>query len=243
MIMRTAVLLCGLPREVDETWRTLQHCLLPNFPNPDVFIYTGQHYPVGGEFFSAIQPARYVVEPQCRFLREEETIRKLGYYADEHINSYIQQIYGLKRAWEVKEEYELKMNVKYDLVIRTRPDFIYLRPITMNLFGDDVYNKLNTIHPPGAPTICTEFAIGPRDVMKKYHMIWDWVMNDNGKMLNRDNHRLNHTQDRNYNCDVILTTYMYDYHKVQLGTPKYLPEFQSPYDYYRIMFRHKHAMY
>ena len=236
--VRTAICLSGLPKEVDETWRTLRDNILPQFPNPDVFIYSGEFYPVGGEFYATFQPKRYKVEPQIHHWKIEQAIGKF-YHISGHLNSYSQQVYGLKKVWEIKKEYEEDTGVTYDYVIRTRPDFIWLRPLKMEYLD---LTQISTLHPNFAPTICAEFAVGPNEKMEKYFNIYDWLI-DYGESYLSQSHAV-WKYSKEWNSDSILTTYLHDYHHMTIGTNDKIPhEFKSPYDYYRIMNRHKRGQY
>jgi hypothetical protein len=60
---RTAVLISGMPREVDQVWKSFKDHVLNYLPNADVFIYSGGYYPVDERFFEQIKPKLYMVEP------------------------------------------------------------------------------------------------------------------------------------------------------------------------------------
>lgn len=236
---RTAVLLSGLPREVDETWRSWAN-LLGALPNPDIFIYSSQYYTVGPEFYTSILPKKYKVENQWRHTETEQKIKNAGFYDNDQINSCIQQFYGIKRVWELKEDYEKEMGIKYDLVVRTRPDFIWLRPINLDWLELD---KISNLHANFSPTVCSEFAIGPNDLMEKYCKLFDCFSSIGEQVFLNTNPRLSYSNGL-YNTDVVLTVYLYDHLKLQTGTNERIPmDFHSPYDYYRIMFRHKRNLY
>lgn len=229
--MRTAILLSGQPREVAEVWPTFVENLYNRMPNPDVFIYTSAPYDAP-EFFNVVKPRAYVVESQFRHTQIEDFIRSIGFYADHRIDPTIQQFYGVKKAWDLKQQFG-----QYDFVIRTRPDYIYLKPITLDLIEQD---KLNNLHAPWAPTMSTEFAIGPDNLMALYCGMYDWLAGAAQKYLNNTNPRLNYPADHKYNCDVLLVCYIADYLGITIGTPKITG---SVYDHYRIMTRHKKGEY
>lgn len=237
--MKTAVCISGLPREINEIWRTFIDNFLNNLPSPDVFIYSGEQFKVDPEYFVQIKPKKYVVEPQFRHETLEEIIKKVGYFCEDHINSYIQQTYGLKKVWELKESYEKEHNVKYDIVVRTRPDFIYLNPITLDLLELDKFNNLQGNTP---LNITTEFAIGPMDYMEPFFNVYDWLIETNGSLLTKDNPHLNGAPGGLYNPDIIASVYVLNERKVPRATCK-LPPGKIVYDYYRIMYRHKLNLY
>src|ERR1022692_1542005 len=115
--MRTAICFTGQPRSIKQTWKTYHEFLHNNLPNPDVFIYTSEEYNCP-EFFDVIKPVSYLVEGQFPHDNMESFLKEAGFYADHMINSTIQQFYGWKKVLEMKMDYELKNNFKYDLVVK-----------------------------------------------------------------------------------------------------------------------------
>ena len=233
--MRTAILLCGMPREFPETWESFIENLYSQMPNPDVYIYAPSPYEVP-EFFSIVKPKAYVVEPQFRHTHLEPFLSSIGFYAEHRIDPTIQQFYGLKKVWELKQS----VGEKYDLVIRTRPDLIYLTPITLDILDTE---ELNNLHANFAPSMCTEFAAGPEHLIEKYCGIYDWLDGEGRKLLDQNNPRLNYPLDHKYNCDLLMISYIEDYLGIQLARQRLPKETPSPYDYYRIMGRHKKGEY
>lgn len=237
--MKTAVLLTGQPREIKEVWKSMKENLLDQLPNPEVFIYTSEEYDVP-EFFDSIKLVKYVVEPQFKHDHIEPFLRKIGFYANHRIDPTIQQFYGIKKAWDLMADHEEKNNFKYDLVVRTRSDFIWLRPLKLD-FVD--LEKVNNLHASFAPTMSTEFAIGPNSEMEKYCGLYDWLANEGQNYLTNDHPRLAYPVDHKYNCDILLIAYLVDYMKVKLADQRLPADFPCPYNYYRIYKRHVLGQY
>lgn len=235
--MKTAVCLSGLPREVEEVWRTFIDYFYCNLPSPDVFIHTGHDYCVD-DFLKLLNLKSYVIEEQYKHIDLESLLAPV-YYAESHLNSYVQQIYGLKRVWELKEQYAKENSIKYDIVVRTRPDYIYMRPITLDMFDS---TKICTLHTNQGVHVPIEIAIGPDTPMSHFFKVYDWLVETNASYLTSTNPRLKGTVDNLYNCDIILATYLLDHAKVSIGVSK-LADGLGPYDYYRIMYRHKLDLY
>jgi hypothetical protein len=239
--MRTAVCVSGLPREVAQVWPSWKENLVDLWPDPDVFIYTGEEFPVGREFFDAVKAVDYLVEPQFKHEAFEREMIGIGYHIPHHLNDYAQQVWGLKRVWDLVLAREEKDGFKYDLVIRTRPDFIFFKPAPPSMFD---LGGISTFHLASSPTISTEFACGPRDLMEKYFEIYNWVINHGKEHLPRD-HPLLHKMGMatgKYNCDIILTVYFKDVlgiHPVSCD----LGAGCNPYHYYRIAGRHFKGQY
>jgi hypothetical protein len=243
--MRTAVLMSGLPREIEMTWRSLQRFVVNRLPGVDFFIYSGEHYPVDERVYQALKVKMYMVEPQFKHVEMEERINSHGYYAAEHLNAYIQQIYGLKKVWEMKKFYEQVSGVKYDYVFRTRPDLLWMRYFDIDEVGGG--NAMSNFHPapPKSITMSTEVAFGPDAAMEKYFGIYDWLLSDASKpFTTRENPRLSIQPDHTYTCDIYLTTYWLDYLKLPVADTKFPEaEVKWPYDVYRIVGRHLMNVY
>ena len=111
--MRVAVCMSGLPRDIDEIWKPFRDNFLSNMPNADLFIYSGQQ----ADAFAHLSPKKLLVEPQIRHPALEEKIRT-HYHSPDNTNPYIQQVYGLKKVWELKKQYEQEIGISYDLVVR-----------------------------------------------------------------------------------------------------------------------------
>jgi hypothetical protein len=247
--MRTAICLSGLavsPQvSVPLNWQ--EECggsfcrhLLAHFPNPDVFIYTGQPYPADQQFIDTIKPVAYVVEEQVRHPHMEDVLRKVNYGEPGHYNAYSQQIYGWKRVGELKTAHEQATGAKYDIVVRTRPDFLYFKDIKPDMLELD---KLNTLHPKTDRNLANEFAIGPDNIMSLYFGQYDWLLNEGEKFLNKDNFRLYYHHLQIFCSATILSTYLIDQMKVPVAEQK-LPEgCTSPFQVYRITYRHKLGCY
>lgn len=239
--MKTAICLSGLPREVNVVWESFRDNLVNQFPNSDLFIYTGSPYLIDREFFETFNIKAYVVEPQFDHVELKTFLNQFKFCHHNHMESaVVQQFYGLKRVNEIRKDYENKFKTKYDIVIRTRPDYIYLRPIKPEFFD---LSKINNMHASHAPSMAVEFAIGSSDVMDKYFGIYDWLMSDGQEYLNKGNPRLTDFFDYKYNCDLLMISYLVDFLGLELAKQNLPPDFPSPYDYYRIFSRHKNHLY
>ena len=235
--MRTAICISGQPREVEETWRSWSN-VLDHLPNPDVFIYTSEQFSVSKDFFTVLQPKAYVVESQVRFPDLEALVRSIGYCGNDHINSYLQQIYGWKKVLGLKQSYET--DFRYDFVVRTRPDLIFLKPITQDML---VLDKINTLRTPEALSITSEFAIGPNDQMELYLNVFDWLRENGVQKLTRDNPRTVPAVNRLYDPDSILATYLLDDMGLTLPPTKLPEDYPNRYYFFQIMSRHKKNLY
>jgi hypothetical protein len=240
--MRTAICFSGQPREVADIWPTFVNNLLNQMPSPDVFIHSSGPYP--DAFLKAVQPKKYVVEPQVCYPHLENLLKMVGYLPDDNRNSCLQEFNGVKQANLLKRAYEQEHGFHYDLVVKTRPDLLYLRPITLDLLELD---KINNLIVPDFPFYISEFAIGPNDQMDRYCELFDWFSQHGERFLNRDNPRFKYRNQ--FSPLIILAIYLEDYCGFTLGRPN-LPEdvkkMHRKYTgsaYYRIMYRQKLGYY
>lgn len=240
--MKIAVLFSGLPREVEECWESIQKYLLAGLSNPDVFIYSGEQYQVRSSFFQAFNPRIYMIEDQFRHVQMEEILKRIEYVDHGHMNSYAQQIWGLKKVWQLKQFYEQQSGVKYDIVVRARPDHLWFRSIPLDLLELD---KISNLHHFPSPIVSTEFAIGPNNLMEKYFQVYDWVLEHGERCLTQDNPRLFTNEGKlKYHSDFIMATCLVGYHGMTMGGNAGLPvEHRCPYHYYRIMHLQKMGIY
>lgn len=217
----------------------MHRLLISNLPNPDLFIYSGEQYPEPLGLFDLIKPVKYIVEPQFQHHDIERVLKQVGYHCDNHLNAYIQQIFGVKKVWEHKLLYEQEQGFKYDYAVRTRPDTIWLRPFTLDMVEP---GRISTIHD---RAVCCEFMIGPNNEdMDRYFKLYDWIRDHGEVELKPDNSRLFSAHRGGYNSDNIMATYLIDYCGIQLGNADRLPaDHKWAHDYYRVMHLHQKGIY
>jgi len=236
--MRTAVCISGQPKDFAETWMSIVDNLLVKLPGPDVFIHSSAAYPDDTDWRRLMRPKKYVIEEQYPFPELEAKLDRLNYYAKHHANSYLQQIFGFKRVWAIKKEYEAEAGVRYDFAIRCRPDLLFLRPIQLDFFD---LNKINVFDPPDYMGI--EFAFGKDDLMASYMNVFDWLCGEGEERLLADTRRRDVNDYGFYNCDLIQRAYLLDNLKLPVRQILVGGQGQNPYDYYRIMYLHKQGQY
>ena len=222
--MRTAVCLSGQPREVAETWQSFIHYLLANLPNPDVFIHTSQEYKVPGEYWEIVQPKAYVIEPQHSFPEIENILANSRWskasQTPELRNSYLQDLWTQRSAWRLKEEHERLNGIKYDLLVRCRPDLIFLQPITLSMLEA---GKICTLASPDMAHTPNEFAIGPNEAMSKWFTVFDWLSEYGLEWLNKDHPRLRYPPHGYFNTEKITMLCLCDFYGLRLGKCKFPP--------------------
>lgn len=237
--MKTAILMCGQPREMKHCWESFRDHVYSQMPNPDVFIYSSQYLTVGNEFFDTFQPKAFKVEDQITFPDLEARLNKAGYHNRGSTNACLQQIYGWKKVWELKQAYELETGTEYDLVVRVRPDTIFLRPITLDLFD---LEKINNLHSPHDPKFAVEFVAGPNHLMETFCGTFDWLDANCEQELLKSNPRIDRFCNR-YDCDTIVATHLFDHKGVPRAEQKLPPEAWSVHHHYRIWRLHIDGCY
>lgn len=172
--MKIAVCLSGQPRTVNRVWKSLYANLLSRM-DCDLFIYTSEPYSVDDEFWHIINPKEYLIESQLPFPELEASIAP-NYAHPNILNNYLQQVYGYKKVWELKEE----SGIKYDAVIRTRPDVEYLHPFTLEFFDLTKLNLVPRIIDYDRNQCSTDiFFVGSEDTMGRLLNIFDWLPHAN----------------------------------------------------------------
>jgi hypothetical protein len=150
---------------------------------------------VKDEFISLVKPKAFVIEPSEKSLSfqfeaaelKRRMIKKrecsiIG-FDDMHSNychgNTLSMLYGWEQVWKLKEDYSIKNNIKYDIVIRARMDFVmedYLE-LDGNLNKCSVSN-VGKFH----GGLNDQFAYGSEAVMEKYFLlnqhVRDYLLND-----------------------------------------------------------------
>jgi len=125
----------------------------------------------------------------------------------------------------MKKCYEWVNRVKYDIVIRTRPDLIYSKPITPEICNFDKGMSGDS---------CTEFVIGLDKDMERYFYIYDWLNVGDGKKYLRETPLF---KDVKYHCDYLMASFISGYLKDSIYSFKIAADLFWIHDYYQIYHR------
>jgi hypothetical protein len=240
--MRTAVLFSGQPRAVAECVESMKLHLIDKLPNPDIYIYTSQSFPE--HVIETLKPCQYIVEEQFKHRDMERAIGEF-YHSQCHLNPYIQQIYGIKKVWELKEAFQVAHNLpKYDYVVRERPDHLWFSSFSLEMAGVGG-NKFSTLSGTSPEPYCMiqEFGIGSEEVMKKYCGLYDWLLEHGQKRLKQGHPLCELDPGGKFNSDSILSMYLLDEMKIEHVAPVYPDGVRWVYDLYRIIHLHKDGQY
>ncbi|CAF3863847.1 unnamed protein product, partial [Adineta steineri] len=106
---------------------------------------------------------------------------------ESHVIPYYQQLWGLAECFDLVKEYEQKMNIRYELFIRARPDSILNNTVQKIVLPSNSSILIpNENHFGG---VNDRFAIGSISTMKKYMRRW---------------HELKHCYIRNIHAETFL---------------------------------------
>jgi SAM-dependent methyltransferase len=107
-----------------------------------------------------------------RLTKEDE----IGFPGKDLIN-YFSMLFSFKQVFQLMEEYENKNNIKYDIIIKYRPDIIFTYE------NDIIQQKLlnNTIYQPNIANYFNngmndQFAFGDHNAMENYSLLYDKAM-------------------------------------------------------------------
>ncbi|MFZ7125078.1 MAG: hypothetical protein ACOWWM_02850 [Desulfobacterales bacterium] len=174
--LNTAVLVSGRCRGLDRTVENLRTHLLDRLGTCDLFLFTSRDgY---SHLADRLHPTRLQIEPDVpldegRLSHNRNCLLKTG------VQAYLQQLHGLKQVNALRLAHEKETGIRYDCVIRCRPDLLFEDAVP-----DPRRLDLRYIHVPDFHQfegINDRFAIGnPENMtiyMSKFDHFHDYVMN------------------------------------------------------------------
>jgi hypothetical protein len=181
---RTAVCVSGQCRSLDRTYANIYEYILSRIGGYDLFVYTCDDS--DARHAALLHPTVLKVVPDSR-IDETGCDQGMIYFAPGHlrankhpVQNYLQQLYALKQVHEMRLEYERSSGIRYDWVIRLRPDSWFIRAsIDLHtLHNDLVYVPRwgGFGWPRGSGTgINDRFAIGAPAAMEAYFNQFDHI--------------------------------------------------------------------
>jgi len=137
--MKTALILSGSIRNLDETYIALKYHIIDKFNNIDVFFY-GCENSFGKienekQIYKYFSPKKFVVNSKgyynCNNGNDLLTNNKIDQsLAKKSHEKSIWAFHNVMKCNELKKEYEKENNIKYELVIRCRLDCFWFRTIS-----------------------------------------------------------------------------------------------------------------
>ncbi|CAF2936853.1 unnamed protein product, partial [Rotaria sp. Silwood2] len=179
---RAAVCVTGFAECIQEawvpTWSTIRNHLQGNI---DAFLFLSSSHKLEKIPFDVnLKQIRAYLNSTVTILYEDRVIDphipsncKTFYYppmSRSHVIPYYQQLWGLAECFDLVKEYEQKMNIRYEFLIRARPDSV-LNRVPQAL--EPVNNSTLVIpNENGFGGYNDRFAIGSMSIMEKYMRRW-----------------------------------------------------------------------
>jgi hypothetical protein len=179
---RAAICVTGLAECIQEAWTPTHKIILNRLQGDiDTFLFLSSSLKEGPvPLYTRLQQVRSYMNSAVTILYEDRVI-------DPHIPlncktfyspriapvmemHYFQQMWGLSECFDLVKEYEQKMNIRYEFLIRSRPDSVLdkvpetLKPpnnLTIIIPDEDHFGGYND-----------RFAIGSVSLMEKYMRRW-----------------------------------------------------------------------
>jgi hypothetical protein len=130
--MRVCLLLSGIVRNFEDTYPSIQHHLIDRFNDIDVFIY-GVENDMGQKdneykLKKLYNPKKIVINLSSFYDGIDGNMLTIKSNT-KIVDNSLRALFNVKMANELKKEYEKENNFKYDVVIRSRFDLFWVRPI------------------------------------------------------------------------------------------------------------------
>lgn len=193
--MKVAICFSGQPRCIVSSY---EKCILPNLiiPNEnhniDFFMHTwfgledtkkqyvsGTNRPITeivekkvlSNIYECYNPIKCSIERQIEFQAQDYYSRKAPFTNPEFARS---KFYSIWKSGELKRQYEVENNFKYDIVIATRTDFCPEEKIDISSF--DIESKFYGPHDcPHPKSIADVFNISNSDIMDIFSKLYFYV--------------------------------------------------------------------
>lgn len=199
MKMKTAVCISGQCRTLNKTYASIQKNVLDPLGDYDLFMYVAKD--AYSRYALLLQPT--VIEAvNDQYIDEGDLVNWGNCRLKTGVQPYLQQLYALNRCNLLRRSYEKQRRIRYDCVIRCRPDILFLEPI-----GNIDRLDLNYIYLPDFHHFdgCNDrFAIGNSENMNIYFNKFDCFceyvhdfLKKNGVPLSAEMFTILHLQQNN----------------------------------------------
>lgn len=211
---KIAVVINGHLRTFEKTYKSfVKNILYDNTNNVDVFIHTwetlgaqpsrGREHDIGydtistksktSEIENIFRPKTIIIDSYDikNIILDYTKMAKLtqaeykGFYGD-NLNDYCSMLYSMNQSIMLMNNYEKINNIKYDIVIKYRPDILSVQKVDITNYA---YTD-NVVYTPNIATYYTngmndQMAIGNGEVMKSYMSIYTKIIQYlNGHVIN-----------------------------------------------------------
>jgi hypothetical protein len=184
--MNTALLFSGQLRGFKHCVENLKKNLIEVFGECDSFMFLTMEDCFEEEYIrSVLNPKKIIFQKDVYFENAEsivgphnicgagdKKIQSNGYKVNENLQRYLLQWYGVKRVYEMMENFSIQNNKKYDYVIRLRCDANFTNPFNIKCLKENYINVPNFDSWYG---IHDRFAVGNMENMKVYCNKFDYI--------------------------------------------------------------------
>lgn len=137
--MKIAICIVGNPRSFKRTFSSFKENLLKNI-NADIFIHTFENT---GQERSDVTVDGTTSEYINLYKPNLNKVDKI-HFDFQHLNNMEPYFRSCYEVVKLVENYEEQYNFKYDILIKTRADILYLEPLNKKIL-EIIYNNKNTI--------------------------------------------------------------------------------------------------
>ncbi len=160
---RTAVCMSGRCAGLDQTHQAIKECLLNQIGDYDLFMFVPRD--ANSHLAALLNPTVIRIEDDPP-LNEGSLINGINCRLKTGVQPYLQQLYGLKQCNQLRLWHEKEREIRYDHIIRCRPDLMFVKPLDNLSLLDLSYIHVPDFH--GFDGINDRFAIGCTDSMNIY---------------------------------------------------------------------------
>jgi hypothetical protein len=160
---RIAVCMTGRCAGLNQTHPTIRGCLLNQIGDYDLFMFVPRDS--NSHLAEMLNPTVIRIEDDPQ-LHEGSLVNGINCRLKTGVQPYLQQLYGLKQCNQLRIEYEKENGIRYDFIIRCRPDLMFVKPLDHLSLLDLSYVHVPDFH--AYDGINDRFAIGCSEHMDIY---------------------------------------------------------------------------
>ena len=160
---RTAVCMSGRCKGLDLTHQSIRECLLNQIGDHDLFMFVPRDS--NSHLAAMLNPTVIRIEEDAPLV-EGSLINGVNCRLKAGVQAYLQQLYGMRQCNRLRISHEKKSGIRYDRIIRCRPDLLFVKPLDNLSHLDLSYVHVPDFH--AFDGINDRFAIGCPDHMNIY---------------------------------------------------------------------------
>lgn len=160
---RTAVCMSGRCAGLDQTHQSIKDFMLNQIGDHDLFMFVPRDS--NSHLADLLNPTVIRIEDDLP-LNEGSLINGVNCRLKAGVQPYLQQLYGLKQCNRLRIGYEKENGIRYDRIIRCRPDLMFIKPLDNLSLLDLSYIHVPDFH--AFDGINDRFAVGATEHMNIY---------------------------------------------------------------------------